>query len=90
MSLSSRVQLGGSVLIERGQLMSNRPVVAELASCMQTKVRRGLLPPFPGAKHNSHLRAALFGYVGNIGSNALYVLHQSETQFGQTQYQTAQ
>lgn len=84
------MQLGVSVFIERGQLMSNRPVVAVLASCMQTKVRRGLLPAFQTAKHNSHLQAALFGYVGNTGSNALHVLHQSEPQFRQTQYQTVQ
>lgn len=55
MSLSSRVQLGGSALVEREQLIGNRPVVAVLASCVQTRVRRGSLPPFPGAKHSPHL-----------------------------------
>lgn len=33
-------------MTERGQLISDRPVVAELASCMQTRLRRGLFP-FP-------------------------------------------
>lgn len=90
MSLSSRAQLGCSALIERGKLISNRAVVAVLASCVQTRARRGSLPPFPGAKHSPHLRAALFGYVGSTGSNALHIVQQAEPQIGQTQYQTLQ
>lgn len=44
MPLSNRWQLGGSALIERGQLISTRPVVAVLASCVQTRMKRGPCP----------------------------------------------
>lgn len=58
-------------MIERGQLINNRLVVVTLASYVQMKVRRGLLPPFSGAKHSPHLRVALFAYIGNTGSNTI-------------------
>lgn len=83
MLLNSREQLGGSALIERGQLVNNRLVEGTLAGYVQMRVRRGLLPPFSGAKHSPHLCAASFGYIGNIGSNTIYVLKQSEPQFSQ-------
>lgn len=79
-------QFGGSALVEREQLIGNRPVVAVLASCVQTRVRRGSLP-LSLEPSTALTCAALFGCMGNTGSNALPVLQQSEPQFGQTRYQ---
>lgn len=67
MSLSSRVQLGGSALIESGQLVRNRPAVAVLASCVQTRLHSPLsLEP----------RSCFVWLQGSTGSNALHVVHQ--------------
>lgn len=50
MLLSSREQLGGSALVERGQLIYNRVAVGTLAGYVQMRVRRGLLPSLSGAQ----------------------------------------